>query len=351
MGPLPVTSRGQKYVLVIVDYFTKWAEAVPLPNQEAATVARALVETIVCRLGAPAVLHSDQGRNFQSRLFREVVSLLEMSQTRTCAFNPKSDGLVERCNRTIEALLSAVVADDHSDWDLQLPFVMAAYRSTAHSTTGVTPNMMMLGREVAAPLSLIYPEDGEEVGEGAVGYVAKLQRQLQKAYEYARREIGMAVTRQCRNYDQRATDRRIPEGTSVYYHHPLKKRGLSPKFQRLWTGPWVVKKRIGDAVYEIQKERTTKVVHFDSLKPVPPDPGVGLVRVVGPKREGAGRSQPRTLVHLAAEAGWGVGAADILARIAALRGAESSTAEASLAEPAPPLRWLPGGKETSDSSV
>ena len=117
MGPLPATARGNKYVVVMVDYFTKWAEAVCTPNQEAATVARVLVETVVCRLGAPATLHSDQGRNFQSRLFREVVRLLEMQQTRTCAFNPKSDGLVERCNRTIEALLSTVVADDHSDWE------------------------------------------------------------------------------------------------------------------------------------------------------------------------------------------------------------------------------------------
>ena len=276
MGPLPETIREMKYIVVVVDYFTKWAEAIAIKNQEAATVARALVETVVCRFGAPSALHSDQGRNFQSRLFRKVTDLLEMSQTRTCAFNPKSDGLVERCNRTIEALLSAVVADDHSDWDDKLPYVMSAYRSSVHSTTGVTPNMMMLGRETAAPLSLLYPLE-EEVGEGSEGYVAKLQMQMARAHEHAREEIKTSVARQTRNYDRRAVDRPIEIGAVVYYHHPIKHSGVSPKLQRFWTGPWEVTAQIGAAVYEIKKDRTKKVVHFDSLKVVP-QPPTGAVR-------------------------------------------------------------------------
>ena len=268
MGPLPATARKNKYLVVMADYFTKWAEAVPLADQEAATVARALVETMVCRFGAPSTLHSDQGRNFQSALFREVVRLLEMEQTRTCAFNPKSDGMVERCNRTIEALLSAVVAADQSDWDEKVPFVMAAYRASVHSTTGATPNAMMLGRETAAPLSLVYPTP-EVVGEGSHGYVAKLKMNLAETHELARAHIGTSVQRQMRNHDKRAQEKVIEVGATVYYYHPLRKKGRSPKFQRYWTGPWTVIRRIGAVVYEIRRDRKSRVVHYNAIKVVP----------------------------------------------------------------------------------
>ena len=157
MGPLPETADGNRYILVVADYFTKWTEAFAIPNQEAQTVAQAFVEGIVCRLGPPGVVHTDQGRNFQSVLFRSVLQLLDVCQTRTCAFRPQSDGMVERANRTIEMLLATTVSKDQQDWDRQLPFVMAAYRASVNSTTGVSPNRMMLGREANTPLSLLYP--------------------------------------------------------------------------------------------------------------------------------------------------------------------------------------------------
>ena len=171
-----------------------------------------------------------------------------------------------------------MVAADHSDWDLQLPLVLAAYRASVHSTTGATPNLMMLGRETSAPLSLVYPGEGAAVGEGVQGYVARLQRDMARAHEFARREIGVAVERQTRNYDRGATDRTIPLQSVVYYHHPLRKKGLSPKLQRLWTGPWVVRQKIGECVYEIEQGRKRKVVHFNALKVVPPHPSKGFHR-------------------------------------------------------------------------
>ena len=76
LGPLPETDRGNRYVLVVGDYFTKWIEAYPLPNQEANTIARVLVEQFICRYGVPKELHSDQGRNFESNLMMEVCKLL-----------------------------------------------------------------------------------------------------------------------------------------------------------------------------------------------------------------------------------------------------------------------------------
>jgi len=96
LGPLPVTEAGNKYILIVADYFTKWVEAFPMANQEACTVAEILVREVVCRFGVPVLIHSDQGRNFESVLFAEMCRLLGIKKTRTTPYHPQSDGMVER---------------------------------------------------------------------------------------------------------------------------------------------------------------------------------------------------------------------------------------------------------------
>ena len=104
VGLLPTSKRGNKYILVIKDYFTSWAEAFNLPNQEALTVARTVFNEWICRFGAPVAIHSDQGRNFESSMFAELCLLLGIHKTRTSPFHLQSDGLVERFNRTLRML-------------------------------------------------------------------------------------------------------------------------------------------------------------------------------------------------------------------------------------------------------
>ena len=101
-----------------------------MPNMEARTVAKIIVEETIVWFGAPCFIHSDQGRQFESNLFKEMCVLLGIEKTRT-----KSDGMVERFNRTIEAMLS----DHQSDWDSHLPYVIMAYRSAEHETTTLHP--------------------------------------------------------------------------------------------------------------------------------------------------------------------------------------------------------------------
>ena len=111
-GPFPESDRGKKYILVVTCGFSKWVEAFPLPNQEAGTVAEVLVQELFCRYGCPEVIHSDQGRNFESRLFREVCTHLGIEKSRTSGYHPQSNGQVERFNRTVCAMLAMFVADN-----------------------------------------------------------------------------------------------------------------------------------------------------------------------------------------------------------------------------------------------
>ena len=106
LGPLPTSSSGNKYILILGDYFTKWVEAYPLENQQAVTVAEVIVKELISRFGVPLQLHSDQGRNFEAELFQRMCELLGINKTRTTALHPQVDGMVERFNRTLENQLA-----------------------------------------------------------------------------------------------------------------------------------------------------------------------------------------------------------------------------------------------------
>ena len=270
MGPLPETDSGNKYILVVGDYFTKWTEAYALPNQEAKTVATVMMEEFVCRYGVPLQIHTDQGRNFESALFKEVCRLLNIDKTRTTALHPQSDGMIERFNRTLETMLSLFVSDNQRDWDKCLPYVMMAYRTSVHETTGCTPSEMMMGRDVRLPVDVLTGclED-EDFCDDEDQYVEKLKSRLQQVHQYAREHLKIASERQKKNYDHKADAGGYHVGDVVWLHNPQKKKGYSPKLQRPWEGPYTITSRLSDVTYRIQKGIKTKprVVHYNRLKP------------------------------------------------------------------------------------
>jgi transposase InsO family protein len=124
----PQSHLGNQYAVVFVDYLTKWPEVYPTPDQSAATIANLLVREIISRHGVPSELLSDRGRAFLSGLLKEVQLLLGFKKVNTSAYHPQTDGLVERFNRTLTAMLAKTVERGGRDWDQRLPFVLFAYR-------------------------------------------------------------------------------------------------------------------------------------------------------------------------------------------------------------------------------
>ncbi|RYA68429.1 hypothetical protein DD592_26820, partial [Enterobacter cloacae complex sp. 2DZ2F20B] len=161
-GPFPVTNDGNKFILVASDYFSKWPDAYAIPNQEAVTVAKVLVDNWISRFGVPLELHSDQGRNFESNVFQRVMQLLGIRKTRTTPLHPQSDGMVERFNRTMEQHLSKVVEEHQRDWDQHLPLFLLVYRAAIHDTTGQTPAHVVFGKELRLPCELVFGLPSEE---------------------------------------------------------------------------------------------------------------------------------------------------------------------------------------------
>ena len=269
LGPLPVTESGNKYVLVIGDYFTKWMEAIPIPDQTAVTVAKAFVGEFVCRYGMPLELHSDQGSNFMSQVFTESLRVLGITQTRTCGYNPKSDGMIERYNRTLLSIVSLLIEPykNQKDWDTQLPYVGYAYRSAVQESTGETPNMLMLGREVGTPLDLLVEnvQDDKEVTDFALD----LRERFRSAHDRARKVLKASARRQKRQYDRKARASNIKQGDFVWVFNNQRKVGVCSKLRLPWTGPELVVEKLSDVHCKIQKgpKSRCKIIHMDRLKP------------------------------------------------------------------------------------
>ena len=116
----------------------------------------------ICRVGLPIQIHTDQGAQFISNIFTEMCKRLHISKTRNSPYHPQSSGLVERLNRTIEDMISKFVSKNQKDWDLYLPYLMMAYRSSVHDTMGETPCFMMMGREVTLPIRLVFGKDTDQ---------------------------------------------------------------------------------------------------------------------------------------------------------------------------------------------
>ena len=139
-------------ILTVTDQFTRWVEAFPIREATAPEIARRVLY-FVCRNGMPLELHSDQGRNVDGEVMREVCGILGIWKTHTTAYRPQGNAITERENAVIKAMLAAYVNIRLTDWDDLLPPVMMAYRSSVHRTLDETPNAMMLGREVRLPIS------------------------------------------------------------------------------------------------------------------------------------------------------------------------------------------------------
>ena len=267
VGPFPESESGNKYILVVSDYFTKWVEAYGIANQEASTIAQTLVDEFFCRFSPPRQLHSDQGRQFESQVIAQICKLLGIVKSRTSPYHPQSDGQVERFNRTLLDMLATSAKDHPWSWEHHLRKVCFAYNTSVHSTTGFTPFYLLFGRQAVLPVDLMFSPVQKSVTPSE--YAAHLKYSLANAYEHVRKCTGAQQQRQKELYDRRVHGQLHDIGELVWLHQSAVPRGSSKKLYHPWTGPYRVLKRLSDANYRIQHiehPRKRMVVHFDRLK-------------------------------------------------------------------------------------
>ena len=150
-GPLTRTEAGNKYVLVLMDYTSKWSEAYALRNVITETVVKYLIDMTV-RVGIPEEVLTDNGSNFVSKTMRECCTTMGIEQIKTSPYHPQTDGMVERFNVTLKRLLRKLTQNPKVEWDECLPYVLWEYRGNVHKTTGFSPYQMLYGRPMRMPL-------------------------------------------------------------------------------------------------------------------------------------------------------------------------------------------------------
>ena len=269
MGPLPTSNRGNKYVLVVTDHFTRWVEIFAVPDQTAVTCAEIILNDVIARFGCPHDMHSDQGRNYISQIFVDLCRMLEIRKTRSSPYNPRCNGQAERFNRTLIKMIKAYMKGQEKDWDRHLGCLAGAYRASVHESTRFTPNFLMLGREVRLPAQILYSSCTNDEFVSYSHYVKELKSRMEAAHEIARKHLGTAAKRQKEAYDAKSVLYSYQAGDLAWYASKSTELHIAPKLRKSYTGPVVIIKKFNDLNYMIQVDakKAKKVVNHDKLLP------------------------------------------------------------------------------------
>lgn len=266
MGPLPKTPQGNEHILMMVDQFTKWVECVPLPSQTAEVTARAAVDSFFSRFGYPYQVFSDQGRNFESKLFVALCDALKIHKARTTPYRPSANGQVERFNRTLMDAVRCYIGDAQDQWDRHLQQIAGALRGCVNRNTGFTPNKLMLGREVNSPAYLMFPQAVDEP-LSADQYVATLMKNIRAAHNVARDTLKTSLRRMKRDYDIRLLQRTYAVGDVVYLLDTASIKGKCKKLSSPWKGPAVIVEKISASLFRVRLRKSLFVANHDRIKP------------------------------------------------------------------------------------
>lgn len=263
-------SHDTRNILVITDHFTKFAVAVPTKDQKARTVAKALWEKFLVHYGFPSRLHSDQGRDFESRTIRELCSLIGAEKVRTTPYHPQGNP-VERFNRTLLSMLGTLEEKDKQHWrDFVKPLVHA-YNCTRNDTTGYSPYELMFGRQPTLPVDLILGIDNpNETHQTHSEYVQNLRQRLQESYTLAVENSKKTGERNKLRFDAKVRAAELVEGDRVLIRN-VNIRGKHKLADKWEKSIHIVVKRIdGGPLYVVKPERGSgphRTLHRDLLLP------------------------------------------------------------------------------------
>ena len=257
-GPFPVTTSGNTSILMVIDHYSKWAEAYALPNTTAETCAQFLYQNFFSKFGFPLILHSDRGTSFTSSLFKELRTIGNMKKTFTACYHPTGNSVCERVIGTLTSLIRTKVQDSPQEWDVILDTIMMAYRATPHSSTGLTPNTVMLGRENRLPQVLCPLIDPLPMNE----YIRKLNEQLYLTYS----KIEQKIITHAENFDP-VVHHAYKEGDQVWILNKKSTLNKPGKLEPRYSGPHTITKTLDHDTYIITTNNNKRrIEHYKRLR-------------------------------------------------------------------------------------
>jgi hypothetical protein len=250
IGPLEKTKNGNKYILVVTDYLTKWPEAEAMKEATAENVIRFIYERIICRHRCPKIILSDRGTHFRNKIVDGLCQKFEIKHKLSSPYHPETNGLVERFNRTLCESL-AKVSENENEWDEHIESVLFAYRTTKHSTTKRIPFFMTYGRKAILPIeNLEIDEDFENTA--IIRRIYELINLVEERDE-ALKNIEKSQMLQKTKYDKNVKEEILFNiGDKVLLKDAAKEKQWSNKLSSKWKGPYYIHEIFGNGAYKIR---------------------------------------------------------------------------------------------------
>ena len=269
---LETSKGGYENILVVTDHFTKYSQAYPSRNQTAKTTAQILYNNFFVHYGFPTHLHSDQGRNFESHVIKELCILGGIQKSRTTPYHPMGNGQCERFNRTLLEMLGTLEPDQKSDWKAYVSPLVHMYNSTKHDTTGYSPYFLLFGHEPRLPIDVLLPPKETGQPNSYTKYVADLKKRIKYAQELVEARIRKAGEANKGWYDRKVRGATLQPGDQVL----VRQVGLQGKHKladRWEEEIWVVTAQPNSTipVYSVRKldgSGRLRTLHRNMLLPV-----------------------------------------------------------------------------------
>lgn len=268
---LEESKGGYNSILVITDHFTRYSVAIPTRNQTATTTARILFDNFLVHYGFPERLHSDQGRNFESEVIKQLCKLMGIERSRTTPYHPQGNGMCERMNRTLLGMLGTLPNEKKSEWKLYVAPLVHAYNCTKHDVTGFSPFYLMYGRHPRLPIDLYLglPTRESTGRHNPPEYVKGLRDRLDHAYRLTSERSEAASAKNKLLYDNKVRENKVEIGDRVLV------RNVGLKNKHKLSDKW------GEDPYVVVSQ---------------PNPDVPVFRVRPEKRSGRERVLHRNLL-------------------------------------------------------